>query len=654
MSQLYRRQRSPLNSVGTTSGFDGWPYPTRGADTSLASTLGSSITPTLFVGARPSDGGFGAYISQPTPTPTSSISAPNFDASASSSLIHISALPAATTSIGKHVRLRNVKSFNAAYLAPLFAVIGVALGALCGWILIHFHRYKQRRRGRSDSLEPGPEYTPPPETGSEATSTINGTVNEDTTAINSRASSFLGGKRLGRRNPSSSSIISRQDSKKGGWVHRVLTTGRKEDPSLPNNHLRHANDRISALAEADPFLTTPQISRPTSSIGSGPPTPPGELVSQARALLASSPISPESAFDYDEWERIPYESLRHQSIRRGIVERLKQGQRFRVGHKRTDSDLNVDEVKALSSDGYSPVSAIYDSPQRSRSLVRSGSVGRMPVPEKSTSAPGFRIVDEDVGSRDESGSWKWALPWAASSKKPSVEDRLSPVPVRRSVTEKRSPRGSPSHSRTPSSLGNYSDEKLNEEILRRVDASVLPASPPMLTSPPLQAQLFFGPIPESIPVLDVHADGRHMNHQLRRPIGSPPSPLEEPNKLHTSREPPPLPYPSSDRSSPYRNKLTKSPPHNDADRKPTRSRSPSVDGRGPQSRSLAERRAMRHGAINRVEEILARSWSQREMRGEKPPGSPTMFGALPSSPVSQKGEWGGDVLGGIEERLAQL
>ncbi len=410
----------------------------------------------------------------------------------------------------------------------------------------------------------------------------------------------------------------------------------------PNNQLQRANDRLLVFAEADPFLSTPRASRAPSSLGSGPPTP-CEPVSPARALLAPSPPSPNSAISDDDWEQVPYESLRHKSIRRGILERLKHGQRYRGGHKRADSDMIIDEVRAPSRDDYTPVPVAYDPPQRGRSLVRSGSMSSGLGVEKTVSGPGFRIIEEDTEAQDRGGSsWKWSLPWSTSSKKLGVEDKFTSLPSRRSLSEKKSPGASPSHNRTPSSIGAQAVEKVYENP-PRVDISVLPASPPLLTSPPLQAQLFFGSVIQTVPAFDLDSKAGSASTRRDDP-GQPGIHTKASKKSHTAMDSSPLPFPSSDHSSPYRNKLTK---HSSRSAHPARSGRSSTDDQPPQSRTSTDR----CGALVKVDEILARSWSQREVRGEETPGSPNMFGALP---VSSSGEWGGDVLGGIEERLAQL
>ncbi|KAJ3475766.1 hypothetical protein NLI96_g11623 [Meripilus lineatus] len=165
-------------------------------------------------------------------------------------------------------------------------------------------------------------------------------------------------------------------------------------------------------------------------------------------------------------------------------------------------------------------------------------------------------------------------------------------------------------------------------------------SPPLVTSPPLQAQLFFGPVPNAVASLDLNTTGS--SPPTKNAVQDAQECTKTPNKLQTSREPPLLPFPSSDAYSPPRQKLAKT---RSPTTSPQQSKSPS-DGAVAPPLSPSDR----CGALEKVDGILARGWSQRELRGNKSL-DPNMFGALP---VSRTGEWGGDVLGGIDERLEQM
>jgi len=264
----------------------------------------------------------------------------------------------------------------------------------------------------------------------------------------------------------------------------------------------------------------------------------------------------------------------------------------------------------------------------------------------------------------------WPRLWSsASPEKLSAGDKFTALPERKS----RSPRSlSRSPSRSPSS-------RVPDRPLRppRIDSSVLPSSPRVLTSPPLEAQLFFGPV-SSLLASGLHstvASGPTSSAATRDiPPGDPrQDEAQHHRRLHTSRQPSLLPFPSTPNNSPYHHRLTKKAPTPSVTATPERpapsvaqssttptpmsSSSPSRS-KGDRARSPAERYTSRHDALNKVEEILAKSWSDRELRGGECPGSPTKFGAMPAgvaSPVlSAAALQMVDPEDGIEQRLARL
>ncbi|GBE85890.1 hypothetical protein SCP_0804140 [Sparassis crispa] len=126
--------------------------------------------------------------------------------------------------------------------------------------------------------------------------------------------------------------------------------------------------------EDDPFLSVPargQPSRASSSSRSGSGSGSGyEYSSGAGYGHGYGPVggrqqvtSPSMLSDDGAEDGVPYDTLRHKSIRRGILERLKFGTvrrpasqetvssptastvQHRPGHRRADSDFNVDDVQ---------------------------------------------------------------------------------------------------------------------------------------------------------------------------------------------------------------------------------------------------------------------------------------------------------------------
>lgn len=353
-----------------------------------------------------------------------------------------------------------------------------------------------------------------------------------------------------------------------------------------------------------------------------------------------------------------------------------KGQRsvsMRYAHKRADSDFTVDMMKTpsrmdrLTTGGNT--SAIDESPSQERD------------PTVWAPGGGFRIVQEDPegwedvplqataetpaakdGENEGQGSWislknialevsktlaLAATPSRASSSSSREErDHYSPIPVRTkrermaspvsrtasllsSPQTPRSRAASPSPSRrTP----HRTPTRNGKRTLARVD-SVLPPTPAVLMSPPLESKLFF-----SSPVCSPSSQGAMTSRAYTAHCNSS-SPTHTPTrKLQTTKKAPLLPFPSTEGRSPYRGRLTKTPTKPAKVLSPTGQSTPAL--RRPTS--PVERYKARHGALHKVEEILSRSWSERDVSGGIPQ-SPTMFGAIHSV--------GGGEQRGIEQML---
>ncbi|KAK7682018.1 hypothetical protein QCA50_014982 [Cerrena zonata] len=587
-----------------------------------------------------------SFVSSPTDTPTTS--------SATASLILITALPPAT-SPGRD-RPPPPKSFDIVYLTPLFAVLGVAVGVICAWLFLRWHSRKHGVGRYSDALQPGPEFFMPPSRPASVRSYLppTGISRGDARPPGRTSLSFM--THEGRPN----------DEQAGSWFKRMLSSrrgGPQDNMPVRANTGRSLARTIdgddfhitSDIDEYDPFLEVPAASRGTTA---GSSTLATTDMARSRSMLTTSFISPGSLGGEDDWAEVPYDTLRHNSIRRGILDRLKNGSLYRPGHKRQDSDLHVEDVRVSSEGVYSPV-AMHESPTRCRSQRSDYStVPRSMIEERSV--PGFRIVEEDpeaVSSMRGSihGGWNWTLPWS-SGNKVSLEDRLTPLPSRRSLVGKSKSRSpSPTKSR-PSASEAISR---NAELARptgapRIDSSVLPSSPALLMSPPLQEKLFFGPVSSSIPTSahKLRSDGKRSSQDTSGVDRE----TRKTNKLHTKKTPPLLPFPSSNSDSPYRSRLTKGPVRAKGVTSILSSDSVSATDDAQQADALDGRHASRHGALNKVDEIMARGWSERELRGDEITRSPTMFGALAvpeHSPLAQQWNQELDAMSGIDERLAK-
>lgn len=180
----------------------------------------------------------------------------------------------------------------------------------------------------------------------------------------------------------------------------------------------------------------------------------------------------------------------------------------------------------------------------------------------------------------------WTRSWVSNPPPSGEEDRFTAVPTRRSNAY---PKG----------------------------AEVLLRSPPQVTSSPLQSTLTFSPQPQpQQPGLPSHAittNGKKNNK--RQP-------------LHHARAAVPQPQPQANANAARRT-----------------SSASSIVPEGGGHGTPAMRYAARHTALSRVEEILAHSYSSRDL---VPPDSPNAFGATPVPASLEDIAWAA----GIEHRLA--
>ncbi|OJT10613.1 hypothetical protein TRAPUB_12861 [Trametes pubescens] len=580
-------------------------------------------------------------------TDTATASPTSTTTSTSDTFIHITALPPANSSTS-NTRARNSsqrgpsKPFNVAYLAPLFAILGGVAGALCTWFLYRFVPKCGVSRQRETLLEPGPCYTPPSrfrQAGTPAPALIE---EEDPTRPSQASARPL------------LDVDAIEEKKKGSWLSRAFSTRSRAAPKL----IERPSDSAEAgdEAEDDPFLAR--------SLAAGTPAAPAACLGRqgtARTTFSQRLTSPDPYGALgDEEELAPYDTLRHKSIRRGILERLRMGTMRRPpapaeyergeteddsvaedidmspsvrltgkrrGHKRDDSDMKVADMR-------SRTTSTEDSVCRRPTLSRNRS-------ELVVSPPGFRLVLEDpisgalmsaptscnaTPTKEEGSAWGLSFPWQPSPTKPRAgDDKFTALPVRRSQADKQSSSyASPSpSSRALSAISALDDDNTADAHdarpvppLSRIDSSILPASPPMVRSPPLDSQLFFGSFGSS-PSLDLHLPPPVPPKHDEPSRGTPPG--EKRAKLRTQRSPPALPFPSTASTSPFRGRLKKTPTKRAA---PVAAvlRNESADsvdgptaaaGRG----TPAQRHEARGSALNKVSEILSRGWGERRQVG---------------------------------------
>ncbi|KAI0329477.1 hypothetical protein GY45DRAFT_862615 [Cubamyces sp. BRFM 1775] len=685
--------RAPRQDLTTSTSIDWWPYPSWGAQTSTLLPTVVNPTPTQ----DPLDSSTTVEVTSTflddtistttAPDPSQTQSDPSSmptTSSSSGTIIHITALPPARSSSVSRDRSSSKKGsnggFDIVYLAPLFAILGVLAGMLCTWLAYRYieHRGGAGLRRREQSLEPGPRYTPPSRFRQSAGMASLAPPEED----------------LARPSQSSSrpllDVSTDPEGRQGNWIARAFSHRSRTAHSPVENVAPEVAD--DAPAEDDPFLDRPSATTsPIPSTGLGRQGTTRTTFSQQ--LTSPDPYGALS----DEEDAAPYETLRHKSIRRGILERLRLGtlrrplaayepgrteeedvacandspvrrpSGTRRGHKRDSSDVTVHAMR-------SPMRTLSteDTPSR-----RPSTLSRNPS-ELVKSPPGFRLVVEDPESGDlmsappsrsasptksptkeGASGWGWNLSWSASrspSKKSGGDDKFTALPVRRSLADKRiSPCSSPSASRIAVSVTTTEESDAGGLApLSRIDSSILPASPPMVTSPPLESQLFFGAVsPDfgSNPSLHLRlpepAQNKHARVAAAAHADDTTSPGDKHKKLKTHRSPPLLPFPSTASSSPFRGRLKKTPtkkssaatasPPSSARARPGPDRNVSADSvdsvyKEKSRGTPAQRHEARHSALSKVDEILSRSWSDRQLVRDSFPGSPTNFGAyLPAA-----------------------
>ncbi|CCL98866.1 uncharacterized protein FIBRA_00873 [Fibroporia radiculosa] len=660
--RVYPRQ---LEASETTSSYDyWWPYPAWTASTAETISVPLAVTQ-LIAPTTSSDTSvmINSMITAVRPMVTSSAIP-----SKSGTFIHITALPpASSSSASASLNTSHGSSFNIAYLAPLFAVLGVIAGAFTTTLLLRWYSHcAGRHAARGSYFESGPQYVPTPDVGSMRARAHQ----SDTLSVDANA--YLSPHYF----RSTQAEIVRE-------IGRTPST-----PIRSPRYLHVPRSPVDALssplpAEDDAFFRCEQ-SMVNNVLQRG----------RSGATTSTTLLSPASLADEDQ--SMPYDTLRHTSIRRGILERLKYGtqrrpakdieepgstdgigvvpgppkQRLsrRQGHKRQTSDVTTDET------GGSMAAQSIVTPKRSHSLVHSV------VYESPLLHTGFRIIEEDpemdvmlaeqecqvtnrhaathhkhFAAQDDSDA-NLISPWATSLSRQAETDTYTTLPARRSA--KSSPFSTPGISRTSTTA--------SPPAMSRVDSSVLPSSPPRIMSPPLESRLFFGAIPPDFgvtPTLNLQFPSQHASSSV--PDRS--SPPRQMNKLHTTREPPLLPFPSSSISSPYSNRLKKAIRQA---RPPATSPTPTPAGPSPppgrHSGALTPTTGFttRHSAHDKVDEIVSRSWSQRDVSADMFVRSPTLFGALalhlrplsghPDSVLQGGASVPKSPLEGIEQRLEAL
>jgi hypothetical protein len=348
-----------------------------------------------------------------------------------------------------------------------------------------------RRRGRKSygTLEVGPEYDPPsPRLGEKQEYETGEWVGDEQHAEE------LDGDNINTLHGSDAGDDD-DDDERGGETEGFLHPGSAQTQTRPTRYTTRTKSEASEATTASAYTVIP---RGKSTRGSRAPSP---TPSGRTSLFFDRP---------DSTDAVPWESLRHKSIKRGILERVwDDGQQDRMArrpwqaHARNESDLLVADAQAANANL-----------SRAPSSVTAGVLSRAFSSVTASTAPGFRMVTESPAETPQGERGADVFRW------PSVqEDRYTRVPERVARSRSRSPEKA-SRAASPDkrararptsppvrrggrggARGRAVDTDTDTDIADRGTdfRSVLPQSPPRISSPVLDGALCFTPIPEATP-----------------------------------------------------------------------------------------------------------------------------------------------------------
>ncbi|KAJ7065033.1 hypothetical protein C8F01DRAFT_1129193 [Mycena amicta] len=471
----YARQ---LNEQTSSSSYDyWWPYPPAGAPTTTqtlpaeTNTL-PSTTPVLAFSLE-------ATQSIPSSSSSSFLSSSSTFVSASDSdqlpMSTIDALPPTNSTLGYHSphKLSMISSNNLIYIISGCGVAGLLVGGITAWCIYGcITRRRQGRRGESavlrrgrksyGTLEVGPEYRPPTPRFEEEKE-------------------------------------ERDDADEGKWLGNEDILEEK----LDDVGEEESDPETQAFLHPQTARQPPLGARPTrhkSVVSSRAPSP---TPSGRTSLFFDRP---------DSTDAVPWESLRHKSIKREILERLRDdgdqettteriSRRPWKAHGRHDSDVLLSDAQAeLSRMSSRVTTATTAALSRASSSVTAGigmgfrimSESPAGTPQRERNADVFRWPSiKEEKDRYTHAPMRVVRSRSQSPEKPSAASRpTSPVKLQRarSPPVQRAARGRRARGNT---IVEAEDSGVSTSEIRRV----LPQSPPCVSSPVLEETLCFTPVP---------------------------------------------------------------------------------------------------------------------------------------------------------------
>lgn len=713
-ADLERRQDSPSPFLtaplpvlsSSSSSFDyWWPYPpassqdpstvltssSESADyestSDLAPYIFASLTETLFPA-------YSSVSNSSTSLDTATTSNGNLTLVNSYSIISITALPPLTTTSvnphGSHVISGHQKPLNTVVLISVFVIIGVVLGAAFGWWSygVFIARKKRLLAGLQyySGVNPNEEFD---EKDGIQPDEVNATVFNESESLldrkSSRATTFTTHFREGAQDasepPVAATSINHWPSFSLGILKSPLITGivndqknkvRLTEPSsayagLEKSHLRTSASSVFAVDRNSG--THLDVEAENSSLGIE------DCISPYAPTVFESVATSDEDEDYELARRVVLDrhvsgSFQQKSIRKRLAEKLeylvlKQSVAGRGTQKRGRTP-EMEEGVLLQSDAEST----QDSPsylKRKRSSTTRGwqSHGRaisdfslVDVNIRAPAATHLRNPLQFSPKRTGMGVLDAVRSYTSPLRTSQSTDKFTELPKRKRTTRRLKSARRPEKNSSP-----RADDEYDDEIGVKENKFILPASPPTVSSPQLETDLFFGATPPADTSDSTSSRQRVQNlrkasesptsfklHgeriQVRSGLSGPRRMVKEASGLASYREkalPPSPPRRASRRCS--SNSPAK---HRSGAAQRQRERSGTVPSR---PMSPKERYEARRTALDKVEAIVARSWSARNVKGISTPSSPTLFGAhVNEGRLEESSSFSGLMLG-IEQTL---
>ncbi|KAF7316190.1 hypothetical protein MIND_00137200 [Mycena indigotica] len=438
-----------------TSSYDfWWPYPPAGTPTTIPIAIATPTQAAFFLSTTPA---FAFSLADattipPSPssimTPTSAPSSatPSDSPAISTPVSTIMALPATNSTLAYHApqKLAMMSSAHLIYIVSGSAVGGLLLGGMTAWMVYSCIKRRsqardqepRQRRGRKSygTLEVGPEYH---------------------------------------------TSMPQEYSEEGEWLSRRGLLQEKRRSQGDEEELEEEEPETRAFLHPQTALNPPMRHKSvvSTTTRATSPTPSGRT-----SLYLDLP---------DVNDGVPWESLRHKSIKRGMLERLKDdsddGKNARIARRPSWAAHGRHNSDVLLSDAQADLS-------RMTSKVTTGVLSRA---SSSGVGMGFRIMSESPVKERGADVFRW--PTVKSQKK----DNYTPAPMRVARSRSKSPekraaspdklqraKSPPVRGRGRKAIAEMEEDGVSTSELRRV----LAQSPAQVSSPVLEQTLCFTPV----------------------------------------------------------------------------------------------------------------------------------------------------------------